>query len=219
MGRYVVVTVPLGVLAAGQINFEPPLPLRKMQSINRLGTANMNKVVLHFRTAFWGRSGNIGIASPTGQHGWIYNATAVCKAPVLVVFLVADAAEAAEKSSDSSVVLQCMRMLRNAFRPTHVPEPVGSFVTRWGSDPFARGAFSYFKVGSSRADCEALAEPLGWRRLNVGFAGEAMAVTNMGSVLVRSVEFVWLSQLLWPNVLCDDGRERGFRERPKRSEY
>jgi len=106
---------------------------------------------------------------------------------VLVAFLVADAAQAAEKLSDSSSVAQCMRMLRNAFRPTHVPEPAGSFVTRWDNDPFARGAYSFFKVGSSRADCEALSEPLGWRRLNVGFAGEATAMANMGSVLVRLI--------------------------------
>jgi|EP01047_Picozoa_sp_COSAG01_P005678 monoamine oxidase len=190
VGRFAIVTLPIGVLGAGQVTFSPPLPQRKLQAIGRLGAAKMNKVVLHFRSQFWGQNRHIGIASTSGQHGWFYNASSVCKAPVLVYYLMGDAAQAAEQMPDASIVAQCLRMLRAAFRPTHVPEPVGTYVTRWCSDPLARGAFSFFEVGSSPADCAALKEPLGWRRLNVGFAGEAATVTNMGTVLVREVPYV-----------------------------
>ena len=39
-----VVTVPLGVLKHGDISFKPPLPLRKLQAIQRVGFGVLNKV-------------------------------------------------------------------------------------------------------------------------------------------------------------------------------
>jgi len=42
-------------------------------------------------------------------------------------------------------------------------------VTRWASDPFALGSFSYVAVGSSGENYEALAKPVD----NLFFAGEA----------------------------------------------
>jgi len=76
-----------------------------------------------------------------------------------------------------------VRSLQLAFRPVHVPEPVASHVTRWGSDPFAQGGYSFFATSSSAADCEAMAEPCGWRKHHLGFAGEATTAANMGTVL------------------------------------
>lgn len=40
------VTVPLGVLKQGSIQFEPPLPQRKLDSIQRMGFGVLNKVCL-----------------------------------------------------------------------------------------------------------------------------------------------------------------------------
>ena len=51
--RFAVVTLPLGVLAAGRVAFAPPLPRRKLDAIARLGVARMEKVLLRFSTAFW----------------------------------------------------------------------------------------------------------------------------------------------------------------------
>ncbi len=43
-GDAVLVTVPLGVLKEGQIKFLPPLPQRKLDSIQRMGFGILNKV-------------------------------------------------------------------------------------------------------------------------------------------------------------------------------
>ena len=43
-GDAVLVTVPLGVLKAGSIKFSPPLPQRKLDSIQRMGFGVLNKV-------------------------------------------------------------------------------------------------------------------------------------------------------------------------------
>ncbi|WP_433789127.1 FAD-dependent oxidoreductase [Actinoplanes sp. CA-252034] len=49
----VIVTVPLGVLAAGDIRFEPPLPEPHRAALSRLGTGRVEKVVLRFAERFW----------------------------------------------------------------------------------------------------------------------------------------------------------------------
>lgn len=43
-GNAALVTVPLGVLKAGRIQFQPPLPSWKQDAIQRLGFGDLNKV-------------------------------------------------------------------------------------------------------------------------------------------------------------------------------
>jgi len=55
-----------------------------------------------------------------------------------------------------------------------VPDPEGFVSTRWASDPFSRGSYSFVGVGASNDSRRALAEPLGDARVDrVFFAGEA----------------------------------------------
>ncbi|MEU8662723.1 flavin monoamine oxidase family protein, partial [Actinoplanes philippinensis] len=49
----VIVTVPLGVLAAGSVGFEPPLPAPHRDALARLGMGRVEKVVLRFDDRFW----------------------------------------------------------------------------------------------------------------------------------------------------------------------
>jgi protoporphyrinogen oxidase len=44
----VVVTVPLGVLKKNIIKFSPPLPTKKLDSIQKLGVGLLNKVIVEF---------------------------------------------------------------------------------------------------------------------------------------------------------------------------
>src|SRR6185503_2756709 len=55
------------------------------------------------------------------------------------------------------------------------PKPRRVERTRWGSDPFSRGSYAYIAVGSTPADIETLAAPVGGRLL---FAGEATVRTH-----------------------------------------
>ena len=50
----VICTLPLGVLKAQTVRFDPPLPARKTGAIQRLGFGLLNKVALLFPYAFWG---------------------------------------------------------------------------------------------------------------------------------------------------------------------
>lgn len=49
----VVVTLPLGVLKAEQVRFEPALPDWKLGAIERLGYGLLNKVILVYNVPFW----------------------------------------------------------------------------------------------------------------------------------------------------------------------
>ncbi|MGK0226401.1 MAG: polyamine oxidase, partial [Thermoproteota archaeon] len=57
-----------------------------------------------------------------------------------------------------------------SFGVASVPDPIGSLVTRWRSDPFAQGSYSFLAKGSEPRDREALAAPSNGRLF---FAGEA----------------------------------------------
>ena len=65
-----------------------------------------------------------------------------------------------------------MRTVRTAFAAAHIPEACSVRVTRWGTDPHHRGAYSLLPPGALAAcGFEALQRPLCEGR--VWFAGEA----------------------------------------------
>ncbi|GIE36735.1 hypothetical protein Ait01nite_097800 [Actinoplanes italicus] len=49
----VIVTVPVGVLAADGIEFDPPLPATHRTALSHLGMGRVEKVILRFGTRFW----------------------------------------------------------------------------------------------------------------------------------------------------------------------
>lgn len=160
----VIVTVPLGVLKAGTIAFDPPLPDAKRRAIERLGFGLLNKVVLAFEEPFWPESpdmfGLVGAEQPVGD---VLNGLTFAGSPVLVGIRGGAAARSRESLSDEDTVAAVVEAMG-------APEPTAAVVTRWASDPYARGSYSFLAVGSSPADQRALAEPVGDRLL---FAGEA----------------------------------------------
>jgi polyamine oxidase len=60
-----------------------------------------------------------------------------------------------------------------------LPPPLGARVTRWGSDPFARGSYGFLARGARPADRTALAAPVGAR---LYFAGEAASTDYPATV-------------------------------------
>ena len=177
-GAAAIVTVPLGVLKAGSIRFVPPLPQEKQASISRLGFGNLNKVFLEFQAPFWPESADFfgaalepNEADPAAQRGrcfMFWNLQPSAGAPVLAGLLAGDAAHEAEGQTDMQLVTSALAVLRRLF--PGAPNPVGVTVSRWGSDPYSLGSYSYVAVGASGADYVALARPVAGGRLC--FAGE-----------------------------------------------
>lgn len=178
----VVVTVPLGVLQAGVIAFEPALPAIKQAALGRMQMSNLEKVVLRFEQVFWPAEPDaawLHIGSERGEFPLIIDFTADAGAPTLVlVHGGARVREHLDAVDDDSLVAEALALLAVVL-DSAVPTPVASHVTRWRSDPHARGSYSFPALGQSLDDFDALAEPVGERVL---FAGEATSRAYFGTL-------------------------------------
>lgn len=157
-----VVTVPLGVLKAGKIRFEPGLPASVAGPITRLGMGTFNKVFLQFPTRFW-QDHIYAIRQLGGEsipwHSW-YDVSAVSGQPMLLTFAGGEWGKRIEQMGNDEILNSVMSALRRNYGAT-VPEPSCHWITRWGSDPFALGSYSYVARAASHADHDAMATPLG----------------------------------------------------------
>ena len=168
----VLVTLPLGVLQAGSVRFAPALPAEKQGAAARLGMGVLNKVALRFPRVFWPEDREfLGYMSDrSGEYPQLLNLARHTGRPVLMAFTGGAFARALEARSDGQVASEVIRVLRRIYG-AGVPEPESVAVTRWASDPFARGSYSHVRVGATGAEYEVLARPLSGGRLR--FAGEA----------------------------------------------
>lgn len=171
VAQRLIVTVPLGVLKRGSIQFSPALPERKQAAIQRLGMGLLNKVFLHFPRVFWDRESDLlGYIGPRkGEWAEWYNFFKFTGEPVLLGFNAATYARRLEALSNEAIVADSMTALRRMYGNS-IPAPDGSTVTRWASDPLSFGSYSFLAPGSSASDRDALAEPVSNRLF---FAGEA----------------------------------------------
>jgi len=166
--EHVVVTVPLGVLKAGDVRFDPPLIAPAAGAVERLGMGVYDKVFLRFPSKFWD-AWVIRQQGPAGSdwHSW-YDMSRVTDEPVLAALVGGDSARRLESLSDDEVVAEGMAALRYMYGQD-VPTPDAVRITRWAADPFTRGSYSYLHVGASTEDHDLLGTPSG----RVQLAGEA----------------------------------------------
>ncbi|MGW5879627.1 flavin monoamine oxidase family protein [Nocardiopsis terrae] len=174
----VLVTLPLGVLQAGRVDFEPALPADKQDSLERLGNGRLEKLFLRFDEVFWGDA-EVLVHLGTEEGAWFhwYAGQNVFGEPVLVSRNGGKAARFLARMDEGDVVEHAMASLRGMFKKA--PDPVDHYLTHWMDDPFARGGFSFTAVGAGDGDRAALGEPIGDR---VFFAGEATEIEHTATV-------------------------------------
>ena len=172
-----VITLPLGVLKAGTVAFDPPLPARKQGAIERLGFGLLNKCALLFPYAFWGEAvdtfGSLNrAAAERGMYFLFYSYARISGGALLIGLVAGEAAQAFENIAPAEAVAKVMAKLKGIFEPrgVAVPQPLQAICTRWGADPYARGSYSHVAAGSSGEDYDTMAEPQNERLF---FAGEA----------------------------------------------
>ncbi len=175
----VVVTLPLGVLKHEDVRFVPELPQEKRNAIKQLGMGVLNKCYLRFSRSFWPDDVDWLEYVPE-QHGhwtqWV-SFTRATKLPILLGFNAAERGGEIESWSDRQIVSSALETLKTIFG-NKVPDPVDYQITRWGADPFARGAYSYNALNSTPAMRNVLARPLAGRLF---FAGEASSKDHFGT--------------------------------------
>ncbi|GAB2963600.1 FAD-dependent oxidoreductase [Saccharothrix stipae] len=177
----VLVTVPLGVLKAGAVRFEPSLPEAKRSAIARLGFGTLNKIALHYREPFWPRDQYVFgyLCRDTDRYPTVV--ISMWKShgkPVLVMLLGASLGREMETWSDEEVAGYATTVVHDLFG-AGAPAPELVSRTAWSSDPFARGTYTCIGVDSSAKDIGTLAEPVGDRLF---FAGEGTNPYHWGCV-------------------------------------
>jgi len=178
-GKCALVTLPLGVLQAGAVKFDPPLPEKKLAAIRRLGSGRLDKVCLRFPHVFWPETHVLNLAgSLPGEFAEWINAAAFLRAPVLCGYNAGTTAARFEAKPAAEMTAAAMSALRMMFG-RDVPEPQSAIVTQWGRDPFALGAYSNLPPGASARDFAQLAEPVGGQLF---FAGEATSLKQNATV-------------------------------------
>jgi monoamine oxidase len=182
--RSAIVTVSTGVLAAGAIAFDPPLPPEVLSSIHALPMGLAMKVALRATgpdrldlplhcsvDRQVKRSGD-----PTmGFQCWPY------KRDYVQGWVGGPVAWELARAGEAAAVDFALGQLRALFG-SRVDRLFGggqTLVTRWDADPFVRGAYSFVRPGDADARI-ALAQPLADGRLL--FAGEACHNGMAGTV-------------------------------------
>jgi monoamine oxidase len=176
----VVITVPLGVLKAGSIEFLPVLSKPKSTAIARLGMGALSKTCLRFESQFWPDDAElidiVPAASRRGQWVESLSLTRLVDVPALMMFNAGKFARAVETMTDAEVIASASSALKPAF--PEFSTPTGLLRSAWSVDPFSLGSYSFIGVGASLADRDALAAPEG-RRF---FAGEACSHDHAATV-------------------------------------
>lgn len=177
---HVIITLPLGVLQAGDITFDPPLSPARQTAISALGMGLLNKCWLRFDRISWPDDVDwiewLG-PRPGGWAQWVSLGQAL-SAPVLLAFHAADAARDLERQSDAATMDAAHQALKSMFG-TRFAAPIAAQITRWSQDPYSRGAYSFHAVGSGPQSRAALGGAE-WQGALV-FAGEACSPEYWGT--------------------------------------
>jgi monoamine oxidase len=175
-----IVTVPLGVLKKGTIEFLPELPERHRQAIEALGMGVLNKAILRFPAAFWpGDADWLAYAGEErGRWAEFFSLLRPTGLPILVGFNAGAYGREIEAWSDDEIVQDAVDALRDMFGQ-RIPQPSAFQLSRWASDPFAHGSYSYLPPGATRETRAVLAEP--WSD-KVVLAGEATSAEYSATV-------------------------------------
>jgi monoamine oxidase len=192
--KRVLVTVPLGVLQSGDIEFAP-LPGDLLAQAQRLAMGDALRVVLHFRSRFWAepRESGVPLSAQRGLSNlsflfapgeipptwWTPNPV---NSAMLTGWLggprAAALAQSVAASGDRDALLRhCLATQSKVFqlyRTDLENQLLGWHVHDWSADEFARGAYSYVPAGAIGVP-ETLSMPV---RDTLYFAGEHTDVTG-----------------------------------------
>jgi len=164
-----IITVPIGVL--------PSLVREKRAALAKLASGPVVRVALAFREAFWEKD-HPGVAffhSPSAPFPTFWTPLPM-HAPLLTCWAGGPKASRLTGSSKKSLLKAALESVRSVLGD--IDEPHAFLLHDWQADPFARGGYSYVKVGGTGAR-EKLAEPL---EDTLYFAGEATDTEQSGTV-------------------------------------
>lgn len=205
---HVVYTPSLGVLKATHLQtFTPQLPMKKAQAIEGLCLGLVNKIFIEFPYRWWPSDcdgftivPDINIRrtpiTPENWHEHLMGFYSTHRQPrMMCIWIGGECARAMEVLSEEAIAKRCIFVLRKYLGETYtVPDPVFCKRSKWGSNKWTRGSYSFrsIKTDSMNVWAEDLSEPV----TNIQgkpllcFAGEATS-TEFYSTVHGAVESGW----------------------------
>lgn len=155
--KLLVCTLPVGVLAAGDVEFVPGLPPATLQALRGLGMGPAVKCVYRFREPITPPGIKAIYASGRAPMWWTPSFGHETDAVVWTAFLTGDAAMDLLRRGEEEALDDALESLRRELGRPGL-QAVDAQLVDWVSDPYARGGYSYVRPGH-RGARELLAEP------------------------------------------------------------
>ncbi|XP_058056562.1 uncharacterized protein LOC131207940 [Anopheles bellator] len=152
--QHLIVTFSLGVLkdTMDQL-FQPNLPESYTRSIRSIGYGSIDKIFLQFDDPWWGRAEGIQLVwrdelrKDSHWTRFISGFDVLSPGPpnTLLGWIGSYGALEMEALNDEQIVSDCVFILEK-FTKKKVPKPVNYYCTRWNSNRYIRGSYSYTSV-------------------------------------------------------------------------
>jgi len=183
-GDRVLVTVPIKILQAADIEFIPPLPAEKEDAINKVQMDDGIKVFLEFSERFYPDILVFGglIEGLLTDSKSVYDVAFRKDSDrhILGLFAINDEAAAyAGLADDQAIIDSLLAELDEIFEGKPSATFIQGAVQNWSREPFIRGSYSYDFEGSTSKIMSKIAAPVDQK---VYFAGEAMSEENQATV-------------------------------------
>lgn len=179
-GPAAIVTVPLGVLKAGAITFDPPLPGGHIHAVTALGFGVLSKSYFRLNDRNWQDENAFyeflaaENAENAGTSSWAQWLTLpVGAGPIVLAFNSGERGRSVESTSPTDLMNSALPTIRQLFGNNVAPVDVRT--SKWTTDPYARGTYSFHAPGSGLDDRRTLQDPINDR---LYLAGEAVGVDN-----------------------------------------
>ena len=178
-----IVTVSTGVLAHGEIKFNPPLPIEKQESFQNISMGVYNHVGLQFRQNFFGIGDDgylvykVDSKGQTSPNGFAL-LTNVSGTNLSYADLGGEFAQELEKEGDQAQIDFVLSELRRIFGGEVDKQLIKASVACWGENPLFYGSYASAEPGAYHYR-EVLRQPVAGK---IWFAGEACSRTQWATV-------------------------------------
>ncbi len=149
-----------------------------------MGFGILNKIYIQFPSSFWRKrasesdlqgtaflsdtASSFGNASSVNPHHYLfYDVGFDSEHPedpqnpsILYTLISGNDAVKMEHLSDKAIIEDVMKTIRHLFSGVSVPTPIGYKISRWASDNYSRGSYSFLAPGSTEEDYIALRSPV-----------------------------------------------------------
>ena len=172
-----IVTLPLGVLQAGDVQFKPS-PDAVLSAARRMAMGSALRLVMVFRAAFWrAKFPEIGFIFAEGLIPGTWWTQYPNNEPVLVAWIGGPKADIQRFDDPTNLLADSLSSLERVFGLTE--KSLASETRKlashdWRKDPYSRGAYSYVPVGAMNCSKE-MTDPV---EDTLFFAGEHTDTTG-----------------------------------------